>query len=225
MKLAAVLLARVIFFVESVDLNPRGDAYYPDIIKALVERYNFLSFPQKVDDLDEQKGVTLATGKLEDKTIEKVVIFNWGITLETTSSTDNSEALLQDALVWSAKNLRLHYDPSMIKRKSYISHITFYSDAPLLSLNPILDVVGKKLGATVSANLKLPYVFHPQGVSFGVDPVEQRIPIQQFSVERRQGIAFSENKYFSAAPVPTNTHCELLEELEKATKNAHSRND
>jgi hypothetical protein len=216
MKLAAVILARVVFFVESVDLNPRGAAYYPDVIKGLVERYRFQSYPQKLEDFDEQKGVTLAVGKIGQTTIDKVVIYNWGLFLETTSSTTEAERLLNDALVWGVQALNLRYEPAMIKRKAYVSHITFYSDAPLLSLNPILDAVGEKISKVVSASLKLPYVFHPTGILLGIDPEEQRIPVQRFSIERREGAGFSENKYFSAAPVPTDLHLDLVAECEKA---------
>lgn len=223
MKLAAVLLARVIFFVESVDLNPRGVVYYPDVIAAFVKRYNFLSYPQKYDDFDEQKGVTLAGGKAGETVIDKAVIYNWGITLETSSSTADSEALLQDALKWGAANLRLNYDPSMIKRKSYVSHITFYSDVPILSVNPVLHLMGQKIGRLVSGNVKLPYDFYPLGFQLGIDPETHRIPVQNFTVERRQGVALSENKYFSAAPVPTEVHRELIEDLEKASAPATER--
>jgi hypothetical protein len=216
MQLSAVLLARAIFFVESVDINPRGEAFYPDVIKALVERYQFQSFPQKIEDFDETKGVTLAAGKIGNRNVDKVVIYNWGLTLDTTSSTEDAENILDEALVWGAQNLHLHYEQDMVKRKAYVSHITFYSNAPLLSLNPILNSTGDEISKAVSATLKLPYVFQPTGILIGIDPEAQRIPIQRFSIERREGAAFRENKYFSAAPVPTPLHLRLVEEFEKA---------
>lgn len=216
MQLSAVLLARVIFFVESVDLNPRGAAYYPDVIGALVNRYGFQSFPQKIEDFNEEKGVTLVSGKSGEKVIEKVVVYNWGLTLDTTSSTSDSEELLDEALRWGADNLRLSYKPEMIKRKSYVSQITFYSDAPLLLLNPILGSISDKLAKTVSSNLKLAYVLGPRGFQISVDPEVQRIPVQVFSVERREGVPFSDRKYFSAAPVQTDVHLEIIKDLENA---------
>jgi|SRR5467141_3105969 len=216
MKLSAVLLARVIFFVESVELNPRGAAYYPDIVKGLVERYGFKKFPEKFDEFDEQKGVMLLGGKYGDTVIDKVIINTWGLTFDTTSSTRNAEELLIDALTWGSEHLKLHYSPDMIKRKAYVSQILFYSDAPLLSVNPILNVVGKRISKEVSENLKLPYTFQPRGVSLGIDPEEQRIPVQVFSIERREGVAFSENKYWSAAPVSTDSHLALIEEFERS---------
>lgn len=218
MKLSAVLLARVIFFVESVELNPRGTAYYPDIAKALVERYGFKKFPEKFEDFDEQKGVVFSGGKYGDRTIERLTINNWGLNLDTTSSTRDSEELLVEALTWGAEHLRLHYNPDMVKRKAYVSHIIFYSEVPLLSLNPALDVVAKRVSKEVTNNLKLPSVFQPRGISLGLDPAEQRIPVQHFSIERREGVAFSENKYWSAAPVATDVHLALIEEFEQAAQ-------
>jgi hypothetical protein len=218
MKLSAVLLARVIFFIESVELNPRGAAYYPDIVKGLVERYGFQKFPEKFEDFDEQKGVVFSSGRLGKRTVEKVTIHNWGLTLDTTSSTRDSEELLIEALTWSAEHLKLHYNPDLVKRKAYVSHVIFYSDAPLLSMNPVLDVVANRISKEVTDNLKFPYVFHPRGISLSIDPAEQRIPIQAFSIERREGIAFAENKYWSAAPVSTDTHIALIEEFERAAQ-------
>ena len=218
MKLSAVLLARVVFFVESADLNPYGQAYYPDIVAALVKRYGFLGYPQKLEDFDEQKGVTLSGGKFNDKTILKVVIYNWGLSLETNSSTKDAEALLLDALSWATANLRLNFAPEMVRRRAYISHLTFYSDAPLLSLNPVLEAVGEGISKEVLRNLKLDYRFQPRGVSLSIDPETQRIPVQQFTLERRDGAPYSEGKYFSAAPVQTDVHVSLLEEFERSAR-------
>lgn len=220
MQLSAVLLARVIFFVESVDLNPRGSAYYPDIIQALVNRYGFQSFPQKLEDFNEEKGVALVSGKSGNRVIERVVIYNWGLTLDTTSSTTDSEELLDEALRWCTDNLRISYKPEMIKRKAYVSQITFYTDVPLLLLNPILGSIAERLAKTVSSNLRLPYVFGPRGIQISVDPEVQRIPVQVFSVERREGVPFADSKYFSAAPVQTDVHIELLSELESALRSS-----
>ena len=62
MQLAAVILARALLFVESFDLNPRGKAYYPDIVQGLVEKCGFQKFPQKLEDFDETKGVDSSAG-------------------------------------------------------------------------------------------------------------------------------------------------------------------
>ncbi len=62
-------------------------------------------------------------------------------------------------------------------------------------------------------------MFQPTGILIAIDPEEVRIPIQRFSIERREGAAFRENKYFSAAPVQTDLHLRVLEEFERAMLN------
>ncbi len=182
----------------------------------MVERYQFKGFPQKLEDYDEQKGVALVAGKYGDRTIAKVTIFNWGLTLDTTSSTSDAEELLVDALKWAAANLKLHYAPEMIKRKAYVSQFIFYSDVSLLSLNPVLDTIGSRVSKDVSQNLKLPYVFQPSAVRLTIDPESQILPVQFFTIERREGTAFREDKYFSSAPRPTDTHISVIEEFERS---------
>jgi hypothetical protein len=223
MKLSAVLLARTIFFVESAELNPRGAAYYPDIITKLVERYQFKNYPTKFEDFNETKGIVLAAGKHGDKTIQAVTIYNWGISLDTTSSTKDSESLLIEALTWAAENIKLHFSPDMIKRKAYVSHLLVQSDAPILALNPFFDSVSSQINKELASSVRLPYHFVPRGISFGLDPEEQRIPVQVFSIERRDGVAYSEGKYFATAPVPTDVHFSILEQFERAAHNQTER--
>jgi hypothetical protein len=216
MRLSAVLLARVFLFVESVDLNPSGAAFYPEIIGALVKRYNFQKFPQKFEDFDESKGVTFEMGRIGDKTIDKVVVYPYGLALDTKVSTQDSEAILEDALNWTSKASGLVYRREMVKRKAYVSQFSFYSDEPLLQVNPLLKKLSEKIGKAVSENLNLSSVFEPTAVIIGLDPESQRIPTSAFSIERRQGVAFSEGKYFSAAPLPTDIHFALVEEFERS---------
>jgi hypothetical protein len=216
MQLSAVILARVLFFVEAIDLNPRGTAYYPDIVRALVERYRFQKFPQKAEDFDELKGVTFEQGRSGDVTIYTLVIYNNGLQLDTTRSTDASEAILVDALGWASQELGLVYKPEMVKRKGYVSNFTFYSDAPLLQTNPILNNLSAKVSKAVSDNLKSPMSFQPSAILISQDPEAQRIPVSPFSIERRAQTPFSDKKYFSAAPLPTAIHVGLVEEYEKS---------
>ncbi len=215
MRVSAVILARVIWFLEVVDLNPRGTVFYPNIVRALVERYGFQKSPQKVEDFDETKGVTFEQGTTNQLNIDKLVIYTDGIQLDTASSTEDSDRILEEALRWATQSLGLKFNADMVKRKAYVSQFTFYSDAPILQIHPVLQSISAKVGETVSENLRLPSLFEPIGILWGLDPEAQRMPVFSFSIERRQGKPFSEGKYFSAAPLPTDTHMGLVEEFEK----------
>jgi hypothetical protein len=51
------------------------------------------------------------------------------------------------------------------------------------------------------------------------DQLERKHALGRFSIQRRDNTPFSENKYFSDAPLPTDVHIRLLEEFETAISN------
>jgi hypothetical protein len=220
MQLSAVFLARAVFFVEAIDLNPRGGMYYPKLVHALVERYGFQKFPQKPEEFDESKGVTFEQGLIGGITIERVVIYNNGLQLDTQTDTRASEEILIDALGWASETLGLVYSPEMVKKRAYVSQFTFYSDVPLLQMHPALANLSSRVSRSVSESLKLPTNFQASGFQITQDPASQVLPVSPFTIERRAQTPFSENKYFTAAPLPTPMHFDLIEEYEAMLKSA-----
>src|ERR1700682_3139920 len=214
MELASILLAQALAWIEPTELNPTNKIFYPDLVKALVSRYNFQRFPQKVEDFDEAKGVTFGTGKLGHSVIEQLVIYTYGILLDTRSSTQESKRLLEDAFQWGAKELGLTYKPSMVKRWQYSSQVIFRSNAALTDASPATQRLAKSMaenvGQILGENLKY------ELVSFLVDydQLTRKHPLGRFSIQRRDNTPFSENKYFSDAPLPTDVHLKLLEQFE-----------
>jgi hypothetical protein len=214
MQLSAVVLARLFAFIEPVDLNPRGKTYYPHLVAALVERFGFLKFPQKADDFDETKGVAFEMGRLGDITVNRVQIFNTGFVVETPSSTSDSEKILEDTLVWATETMGLTYQPGMIKRRAYVSQISFYSDMLLESINPSIAKLATRISARVPEFLGLTLRYQPVSLMIGYDPAATKWTLAAFSIERRAETPFSENKYFSTAPLPTEEHISALEAFE-----------
>lgn len=214
MQLASVLLARATAWIEPVDLNPKGSAFYPEIAKALVARYKFQQFPSSAADFDETKGVRFALGKIGDSPIEQVVIYAYGIVLDTRTSTAESRRLLEDALRWAAKELDLVYDITMIKRWQYASQVTFYSDVGLdtqcRAFRRLTENVAKSVHDVMAENL----TYELTGALIDYDQLERKHPLGRFSIQRRDNTPFSENKYFSDAPLPTDVHLRILEQFE-----------
>jgi len=215
MELESVLLARASAWVEPVDLNPRGGVFYPDLTKALVARYNFQKFPQKLEDFDESKGVTFAVGRLGDTVIEQLVIYTYGIVLDTRVSTQESRRLLEEAFEWGRKELGFVYKPAMVKRWQYASQVTFRSTAPMTGSNSAVGKlaasVAKVVADIMGENLKYDLAI----LSVDYDQLTRKHPLGRFSIQRRDNTPFSENKYFSDAPLPTDIHIQLLEQFEK----------
>jgi hypothetical protein len=214
MELAAIHQARALAFVEPIDLNPKARVFYPDLVKAIVARYNFQKFPQKLEEFDETKGVTFAVGHWAGTVIDELIIYTHGLLLGTRVSTQDSKRLLEEAIHWGSKELGLVNKP--VSRWLYASQITFYSKVPLtgahLAFQQLADGIAKSVTETVGENLK--YELTTFMVDF--DQLARKHPLGRFSIQRRDNTPFSENKYFSDAPLPTDVHIKLLEQFEAA---------
>jgi hypothetical protein len=215
MKLSAVLLARALGFIETFDLTPRGGVFYPDLVKAIVERYRFQRFPQKVEEFDEQKGVEFWSGEVNGQVIDKLVIYNSGILIDTRTDTQTSRALIEDALLWAKSRFEINYEPGTIRRFGYVSQVTFHSDMTLDGLNPALQRLSDRLSEAVSGIHGHSVRYQTSSIQVHHDPLARKNPIAGFTIFPRVDTPFSEKKYFSEAPVPTDVHIALLEEFER----------
>src|SRR5713101_5632298 len=158
MELLSVFLARAMAWIEPIELNPRGSVFYPDLTKALVARYDFQKFPTKLEDFDEAKGITFGAGRLGDTVIEQLVIYTYGIVLDTRISTGESKRLLEDAFQWGAKELGLTYKAGAVRRWQYASSVIFRSDVPLTDVHPgfhnLADSITKSVETLMGERLK-----------------------------------------------------------------------
>ncbi|HYM78033.1 MAG TPA: hypothetical protein VE377_18810 [Candidatus Dormibacteraeota bacterium] len=222
MRLSSVILARVLAYVEIVDLNPRGRVYYPDIARALAQRYSFQRYPQSADQLDLQKGVEFYEGKWKGVIIQNFTIFSTMLALETRCDTDDSKKILDDILAWCVEKFKLTYNPEMISRFGYVSSLTFYSDAPLLDGNAAMTNLAGRTAQLVSDIWKEPVEYSGVSIAVGHEPLSRKYPIARFTIQRRADTKFAENKYLSEAPLPTNAHLELLEMYERDIGGARS---
>lgn len=215
MKLSAILLARVLGYIEVFDLSPRGDLFLPDLIPEIVKKYDFQKFPKSLEEMDESKGIEFHEGKVGDKAINKFVIWNTLLVVETRSSTDDSQKILEEMLIWGAEKFGLNYKRGMIKRFAYVSDLTFYSDYSFLGVSSGVTNLAAKTSKVLSEIWQEPIQYEPLNISVGHDPMARKNGIAPFSIARRAESRFSDNKYFSEAPLPTDIHIKFLEEFEK----------
>lgn len=195
-------------------MNPRGRLFFPALVPLLVKRFGFLKFPQSIADFDETKGVEFAEGYMTDVTIDKIVVWRDGIQIDTRSSTTVSQELLEQTLIWLGQEADITYERGMIKRWAYLSQILFYSDANFDNLHPSLNKLCANVTKEVSSIRGSNFDFHFTGVSVGFDRWNRPAPVASFLLQRRAESPFSENKYFSEAPLPTDTHIRCLEQFE-----------
>ncbi|HZQ19606.1 MAG TPA: hypothetical protein VFA90_12860 [Terriglobales bacterium] len=214
MRLSAVLLARVIAFVEMNDLNPRGKIRLPVVAEMIVSRFGFAKYPQTAAEFDETKGVEFLEGSFDDIGVDKLTIWFNGVGLDVRSSTDDAKSILEKSFEWLKKEVGLNYAPDMVKRWAYLNQITFYSDADFNAVHPALRNVSNKVTAAVSRIQGSDFAFSPNYLGWGFDRTIRQFPISDFSIQRRADTPFSENKYFSQAPLSTDEHLKILAEFE-----------
>ena len=219
MELAAIILARVLAFIETSDLDQKGKVFNPEFVEEVVKRYKFQKFPKKSEDWDEVKGVVFEDGKIGNKVIQKFTIFNTVLVLETRSDTSDSKQLLEEMLTWGAAKFGLNYNQGDLKRFAYVSDVTFYSDVPILGAasRPIQELA-EKTSAAIADIWQEPIEYQPAHLAVAFDPLTRKNPIAPFMITRRAEHKFSDNKYFSEAPLPTRTHITLLEEFEASVR-------
>jgi len=179
------------------------------LFPALLEEYKFKAYPKAGDDLSQ--GMKFMNGEFvkEDGTVLAVncTIFTDGISVDTYSSTDDSEEVLEELLT-DMPDLGFAYDPGMIRRKVYVSHVTVKCSKPLHALNPKLIEFAQRLSSAVGGT-----VFELSGVEFWPDQTLVLKPAN-FSFQRKLGDPHDSDRYWSQAALATAKHLELLDEFE-----------
>lgn len=216
MDLLAVRTARLVAYLNAEELNPSGRPLAHDFMKAFVDRYSFVKQPTTADEiLDTQnKGLIFELGKWNDVGIAKVVLFDWGIVVETNTSTDASESVLQDMLKWGAETFGLSDRPSLITRRNYVSELVFSSEMSIPTISPKLGSLGDKITNLVSGYLGSSLPFETVGLTLAFDSTQSKQLFTPFQIMRLAETPFSLKKYYSGAPLKTSDHIQVIEDFE-----------
>lgn len=213
MELLSIFQARLVALIQVQQWDPFGKALTLEALSKLASRYSFTKIPTSLEEVDFQKGIELREGILRDSRIDKIIIYLNGIVIDTRSSTDVCETILEDFIALAHETFGAVIVPS---RRTFTSQLMFRSDMNFAALNPLLPKLATILSGRTSADMKHPFNFEPTGLVFNVDTAQAKTPPALFSIERRAEIPFEENTYFSQAPVPTSEHIEILTAFEAA---------
>jgi hypothetical protein len=222
LKISAIALARTLAYIETFDLDPKGRVYFPDLVSGVAERYRFAKFPTKPEDFNEANGIVFEDGKSGNKVIQKFTIFPSLLVVETRSNTTDSKLILEEMLVWGAAKFGLNYAPGTIRHYAYVSGVSFYGDATFLSVSRALQALSEKISTAVTDIWQEPIQYESVGIALGHDALSRKYALAQFTLTRRAETPFTENKYYSEAPLPTDLHIKFLEEFEREAQQART---
>jgi hypothetical protein len=210
MKLLSIQNGHAIRFLNAEQGTPQL-VYGMNVSKAFEKKYGFVEGPRTVKDFDLANGMTFLHGIFDGKVvIDKVKVYSNGIIAEAKADTVECVAFIMDVIEWAKNEIGLIMVPNTESPELYTSTLEVQMDCDLAKPFSYFDQIGKMV-ETMLGSYRMPArTYEVSGFQFG-DRDSQNTP---FKFERRTGHAFSENVYFSIAPLKTQDHLRLLETLE-----------
>ena len=190
-----------------------GYIHTPALIDIVRTRFNFEQIPDKSDDLN--RGIEFLNGAIDGVTVEKLGLYSDGVILESRSPTKSLDLAFAELTAWAETDLGLKMIETHNISKLYESDITVHSDGNIVNLGRRIEKICKLLSAGL---MKISNIdADPTSVGFSISPDINKLPglkPSAFRVDRQAGADFARNLFRSGAPLTTDLHLELLQELE-----------
>ncbi|HTY22539.1 MAG TPA: hypothetical protein VMC85_05380 [Desulfomonilaceae bacterium] len=219
MQLISVDIAKAIWLFPLTEMNPTGRSL-TQIFADIRKRYSFQKAPSHSLDYDsETKGLIFSEGEFINQKGEPILVklslFSDGAVAETWSSTTDSEGFLRDVMGWIHSEHGISLPPDRTPRIFYLSHLTVSMShkhgAVFSKLQQLSELLGQKLTASGRSNKG----FVAGGFSLWAANWDENVAPAAYRFEIKAGSKPGENRYFSAAPLPTEAHMEMLKEQEQ----------
>lgn len=203
-------------------LNPQiFDGVIPlELVEAVREQYGFKRAP---DVTKPNEPIDFQLGKLKSGniTIEQLVVTSLaqltsiGVAVRTT--TDDADLILDDLIGWVSEKFGV--DKTIAFPSAYHNQLEFAFDRPISAGFARLQEIGSMItNLVVGYGLKECPTFELGSFSMHFDTTKTAAlkPLPTlFAIERRVGSSWTDNKYFSPAPLKTKDHKAVLEQLER----------
>jgi len=219
MKLISVDTARASWLFPLTELNPTGRSF-TQIFSDLKKRYSFQKAPSHSLDYDaEAKGLIFNEGEFVNRegntVLVKFSVFSDGVVADTWSSTADSEDFLKDAMSWIRTEYGITLPTDRVPTSLYLSQLTVSMsqkhEGVFSKLQALSDVVSKKLSESGRDSKG----FIAGGFSLWAANWDQNLAPSAYRFEIKAGSKPGENRYYAAAPLPTDLHLQILEEQER----------
>jgi hypothetical protein len=210
-------------FGQAVRLMPidglQGNLYGPNLTKAFEAKYAFLQGPRVVAEYDLSKGIAFHHGFFEKCVIDKFTIFSDGVICETKVDTAIADQFIDAALGWARDEAGFAISADVIGAgaRIYLSRLDIQTDLTLGRALSAFTGIGKSIAIAIkSYGHTAPADYQPASVQLHVDNLGKVPAISPgpFSFERLAGQPYSAGRWFSQAPLRTDDHLRLLNELE-----------
>lgn len=219
MKVLYVESAKATWLFDLRLLNPTGLSV-TRLLSAVAERYRFAKAPTSPLDINEG-GVKFVEGVFGTSTGVDVgvslSVYGDGLVADSFSNTDNTIEFLRDIASLSSELGFPFPDENQIG-KAFTSLLGVSCDVTLSQWFSTFDPIARTIERNVVTMDGKPRSFAFSGISIHSEDVGQNKAPTPFKFERKWGAPFSDNRYLTQAPLETNKHIALLQELETVLK-------
>lgn len=217
MKVITVEGGRILDLVPLEELRPAAGVYLPDFIGAVTARYGFVTVPSDLAEAT-KSGAKFEMGKFmldgSPVSIKELAIYSDGLICEA-HGTRFADLILDDFLKWATDTFKLQERIGPVRRTYTSSLVCIFEktvESGLGNLSRVCDLVSRALNDSYGWK----YQYNLNRLAFNVDPKDiPHLRITNFVLERRLQSPYSENRYFSIAPLNTEKHIQLLETIER----------
>lgn len=211
MKLIAVEMSRLTTLFQIT--KPTGQMFLPQAVAMINGRYAFSVSPDSFQEMSGSK-IEFKHGLYDGHAIDELTIYSDGIVISARANTEFLDSYMKDLMDFVENELELEIIRTHSINKIYESNlIVEFSTSPLKALEQlekVVDLVSKNLKSTSGLELE----YEPFGIKFSSDDTKNpQLKPTSFAVERRVGIGYEMNLYFSTAPLKTHDHLEVLQAL------------
>jgi hypothetical protein len=217
MKPVSVIMARSVLLFDFAEFNSQGLNLWP-IYEWLAKKYQFASSPKHVLDVNSDKALSFQAGSFVNSKRQNILvtlaIYSNGLSAEASSSTDDSDEFLQEATVAVSKEFGFTV-PSNAGR-AYVSQLDVEMQFSLDAVNPRLAKLASMLSSLVKPIDGKRRDFDFGALNLWTEDMNLATSPAYFRFERKIGLPFSSNRYFSQAALKTDEHLQFLADFESA---------
>jgi hypothetical protein len=203
-------LSRIVYLTNIRRLA--GGAFLPELAHQVIQRYSFVKSPT-LDEL-QKEGQTFAFGKYQDVQINEFKVFTDGVIVSGMCSTDVLDGFLHDLFGWLQTAHGLEEIRLQEPEKYFESGLLVQAERNLVPIisppKRVTDLIQKTISQITDVE------FQATTTYLEADPkaVTGRRRPNRFTLERKIGLPFSTNAFYSQAPLRSGDHFTLLEGLE-----------
>jgi hypothetical protein len=220
MKIISFESARVTRLFPLEEFAPASGANSPSIVNLIAERYGFSIVPTITtrEDLN-KKGLVFGMGHFQfggqPLVVTDFAIYTDGLAAVAERS-EWAEAFLDDVISWVKTELGFREISSGIRKLYSSSVVVDFESSPsslVRQFKQIAEFISVRTVTVASDRKQMNFA----RLDFEIDirTLAGQAAISKFVLERRAGVGFEQERYFSSAPMTTADHLQTLEEIER----------